>query len=71
MLRGLRIWTDRCVSPGMDKDQEVREKECCARCRWVEVTARPYGAVEYVCKRRQELIASSLIAKRRCSEFKP
>jgi len=32
----------------MDKDNADREKDCCARCRWTEVRARPYGAVEYL-----------------------
>ncbi len=54
----------------MDEDAD-REKDCCARCRWTEVLARPYGAVEYRCGRRGEEIASCVIAKRRCSEFEP
>lgn len=55
----------------MDDDNLNREKECCARCRWTEVRALPYGAVDYLCGRRQEAIAASSIAKRRCSEFEP
>lgn len=53
----------------MDNDDSDREKDCCARCRWTEVRARPYGAVDYLCGRSREEIASSEAAKRSCSQF--
>lgn len=53
----------------MDDKETDREKDCCARCRWTEVRARPYGAVDYVCARLGEEVASSLLAKRACSQF--
>lgn len=46
-----------------------REKDCCARCRWTEVRAQPYGAVDYLCRRGGEAIASSESAERACSAF--
>lgn len=52
----------------MNKIKET-EKECCARCRWTEVEARPYGAVEYLCKLLRERISSSAVSKRCCAEF--
>lgn len=55
----------------MDDNDSDREKECCSRCRWTEVRAQPFGAVDYLCGRRQEAITSSVAAKRSCSEFEP
>lgn len=53
----------------MDDEKKDREKESCATCRWVEIAAKPYGAVDYACIRRQEPLSSSLLAKRRCAKF--
>ena len=55
----------------MSDDNKDREKDCCARCGWMEFQAQPYGSIEYVCERRQETLGSTALAKRRCSEFKP
>jgi len=55
----------------MDDDKKDKEKESCAQCRWVEIAALPYGAVDYSCIRRQEPLSSALLAKRRCAKFEP
>lgn len=53
----------------MDQNDKNREPETCARCRWIEIKAQPYGAVEYSCERRKEPVPSALVAKRRCGKF--
>ncbi|MDD5303205.1 MAG: hypothetical protein PHS14_08855 [Elusimicrobia bacterium] len=55
----------------MDEEKKDRKEESCARCRWVELKPQPYGAVDYLCARRQEPLSSALLAKRRCAEFEP
>lgn len=52
-------------------DRKDREKESCARCRWIEISAQPYGAVDYSCVRRQEKLPSTLLTERRCGKFEP
>lgn len=54
---------------GSMDDNKDDEKETCAQCRWVEVSAQPYGAVDYSCVRRQEPLSSGLLSKRRCAKF--
>lgn len=53
----------------MDHVDKNPESECCARCRWLEIKAQPYGAVEYACENRKESVPSALVAKRRCGKF--
>jgi len=51
-------------------DDKDRAKESCANCGWVEYQVLPYGAIEYLCERRQEPLTSAVLTRRRCSEFK-
>lgn len=53
----------------MDKNEKDRDSDCCARCRWLEIKAQPYGAVEYACENRREAVPSALVTKRRCGKF--
>lgn len=54
-----------------EQKKDDREPESCARCRHVEISAKPYGAVEYSCGRRKEMLSSALLTKRRCAKFEP
>lgn len=53
----------------MDKPAEAPRKESCTLCRWMELKALPYGAVEYVCASRQRTIPSDVVSTRRCPRF--
>lgn len=53
----------------MAEENKDNEKDTCAQCRWVEISAKPYGAVDYSCVSRQEPLSSTLLSKRRCAKF--
>lgn len=55
----------------MDDKKGEPKKESCERCGWMEFKPLPYGAIDYLCANRKEPIASAVLTKRRCAQFKP
>jgi hypothetical protein len=53
----------------MSEKTDERQHQACAECRWVGLWPQTYGAVEYFCERRQVVMPSAGIDRRRCAEF--